>query len=103
MKGLGVGLTLDGGCPTPGAGSRERALCGHVTPGAGSVRCFLPAESGQVTKNAVSVVEADPGACGCVKPGEVSGTWGHHGDWTCEPRCRVWGRVHPGDYGHVTV
>ena len=51
-----------------------------MTPGAGSVRCFLPGESGQVTQNAVSGVEADPGACGCVKPGEVSGRWGHYGE-----------------------
>ena len=33
-----------------------------------------------MTKNAVSGVEADSGVCGCVKPGEVSGRWGHHGD-----------------------
>ena len=40
-----------------------------------------------VTQNAVPGVEADPGACGCVKPGEVSGMWGHHGDY---------GHVNPG-------
>ena len=33
-----------------------------------------------MTQNAVSGVEADPGACGCVKPGEVSGRWGHYGE-----------------------
>ena len=106
MKGLGVGVTLDCGRLTPGAGSGERALCGdcgHVTPGVGSVKCFLPGESGRVTQNAVSGVEADPGDCGYVKPGEVSGRWNHHGDWTCEPRFRVWESVHPGDYGHVTL
>ena len=56
-----------------------------------------------MTQNAVSGVEADPGACGCVKPGEVSWRWGHCGD------C---GHVTPGkgsdvgcergDYGHIT-
>ena len=66
MKGLGIRVTLDCGHLTPCAESGERALCGdcgHVTPGAGSVRGFLPGESGQVTQNAVSGVEADPGAC----------------------------------------
>ena len=58
-----------------------------MTPGVGSVRCFLPGESGRVTQNAVSGLEADPGACGYVKPGEVSGRWDHRGD------C---GRVNPG-------
>jgi len=91
VNGLGVGITLDYGRLTPGAGSVERALCGdcgHVTPGEVSVRCFLPGKSGQVTQNAMSGVEADPGACGCVKPGEVSGRWagevsgrwGHYGE-----------------------
>ena len=80
MNSLGVGITLNCGHLTPGAGSGKRALhgdYGHMTPGAGSVRCFLPGESGLVTQNAVS---ADPGACGCVKPGEVSGRWGHRVD-----------------------
>ena len=61
----------------------ERALCGdcgHVTPDEVSVRCFLPGKSVWVTQNAVSGVEADPGACGCVKPAEVSGRWGHYGE-----------------------
>ena len=73
---MGVGVTLDCGHLTPGAGSGERDFCGdcgYMTPSAGSVRCFLPGESGRVTQNAVPGVEADPGACGCVKPGEVSG------------------------------
>ena len=85
---MGVGVTLDCGHLTPGAGSGERDFCGdcgYMTPSAGSVRCFLPGESGLVTQNAVS---ADPGACGCVKPGEVSGRWGHYGE------C---GRVNPGE------
>ena len=111
MKGLGVGVTLDCGRLTRGAGSEERALCGHVTQGAGSVRCFLPVENGQVTQNAASGVEADPGACGCVKPGGVwevdtTGCSLHTTPWRlwmCEPRCRVWESVHPGDYGHVTL
>ena len=66
MNSLRVGITLNCGHLTPGAGSEKRALhgdFGRMTPGAGSVRCFLPGESGQVTQNAVSGVEADPGAC----------------------------------------
>ena len=51
-----------------------------MTPDEVSVRCFLPGKSGRVTQNAMSGVEADPGACGCVKPGEVSGRWGHYGE-----------------------
>ena len=33
-----------------------------------------------MTQNAVYGIEVDPGACGCVKPGEVSGRWGHYGE-----------------------
>ena len=32
------------------------------------------------------------GTCGCVNPGQGSGRWDHPWDWTCDPRCRVWGR-----------
>lgn len=96
MKGLGVGVALDCGRLTPGAGSGERALCGncgHVTTGAGSVRGFLPGESRGVTQNALSGIEADPGACGCVKPGEVSGRWDHCGGYERVNQGAGFGRV----------
>ena len=66
----------------------------------------------------MSGVEADPGACGCVKPGEVSGRWGHRGNCGCvNPGAKsgrvftletmnMWNRVyegvHQGNCGHVT-
>ena len=34
----------------------------------------------------------------CAKYGEYC----HPGDWTCNPRYRVWDRGHSGDSGHVT-
>ena len=49
VNGLGVGITLDYGRLTPGAGSVERALCGdcgHVTQIQGLVNDITPETMG---------------------------------------------------------
>ena len=56
-----------------------------------------------MTQNAVSGIEADPGTCGRVKPGEVSWRWGHCGGCGHVNPSTGSGSIHPGDYEHVTL
>ena len=76
--------------------------CGHLTPGAGSARCFLSGDRGHVTQNAVSGVEADPRACRCVTQVKCLGGCSPWRLGTCVPMYKVYEGVHQGNCGHVT-